>query len=64
MGVLEMRRHLSCYFKGLPDFKATRLKLVTANDPAEIVDTLEYVAQRWGDFDTTEIIPAPLSHEV
>lgn len=64
VGVLEMRRHLSCYFKGLPDFKPTRLKLVTANDPAEIVDTLDYVAQRWGDFDTTEIVPAPLSHEV
>ena len=22
VGILEMRRHLSCYFKGLPDFKA------------------------------------------
>ena len=40
VGVLEMRRHLSCYFKGLPDFKATRLKLVTLTDPGQIVATL------------------------
>jgi len=47
-GVYEMRRHLSCYFKGLRDFKETRIKLVTSKDPAEIMETLDYVAQRWG----------------
>ena len=47
-GVYEMRRHLSCYFKGLRDFKETRIKLVTSKDPEEIVRTLDYVAQRWG----------------
>jgi hypothetical protein len=46
-----MRRHLACYFKGLPDFKETRLKLVTLNDPQEIYNTLDYVAERWGGFD-------------
>ncbi|MBQ2006304.1 MAG: tRNA dihydrouridine synthase DusB, partial [Bacteroidales bacterium] len=49
VGMLEMRRHLSCYFKGLPDFKETRLKLVTLTDPAEINQTLDYVAERWGE---------------
>jgi nifR3 family TIM-barrel protein len=48
-GVYEMRRHLSCYFKGLRDFKDTRIKLVTSKDPAEILATLDYVAERWGD---------------
>lgn len=48
-GVLEMRRHLSCYFKGLPDFKETRLKLVTENDPAAIPPLLDYILERWGD---------------
>ncbi len=48
VGVLEMRRHLSAYFKGLPDFKETRLKLVTLTDPSELYDTLDYVASRWG----------------
>ena len=49
VGILEMRRHLSCYFKGLPDFKETRLKLVTLNDPQELYTTLDYIADRWGD---------------
>ena len=48
VGILEMRRHLSCYFKGLPDFKETRLKLVTLNDPEELYVTLDYIAERWG----------------
>ena len=48
-GVYEMRRHLSCYFKGLRDFKDTRIKLVTSKDPEEIFATLDYVARRWGD---------------
>ena len=47
-GVYEMRRHLSCYFKGLRDFKETRIKLVTSKDPEEIMNTLDYVASRWG----------------
>ena len=48
-GVYEMRRHLSCYFKGLPDFKETRIRLVTEKDPAEVFRLLDYVAERWGD---------------
>ena len=47
-GVYEMRRHLSCYFKGLRDFKETRIKLVTSRDPQEIFATLDYIAARWG----------------
>lgn len=54
VGVLEMRRHLSCYFKGLPDFKETRLKLVTLNDVPQLVDTLDMIAERWGDCRTIE----------
>ena len=48
VGVLEMRRHLSCYFKGLPDFKETRLKLVTTNEPDELYKTLDHIKERWG----------------
>lgn len=50
VGILEMRRHLSCYFKSLPDFKDTRLKLVTLNDAQELYTTLDYIKERWGDF--------------
>lgn len=47
-GVLEMRRHLSCYFKGLPDFKETRVKLVTTPTADEVMALLDYVSERWG----------------
>ncbi len=49
VGVLEMRRHLSNYFKALPDFKETRLKLVTENDPNQVLELIDYVGQRWGE---------------
>ena len=48
VGVLEMRRHFSCYFKGLDNFKETRLKLVTSNSPDEIIDLIHYIEERWG----------------
>lgn len=48
-GVYELRRHLSCYFKGLPDFKETRMRLVTENDPAKVAEILDYIADRWGE---------------
>lgn len=48
-GVFEMRRHLSCYFKGLQDFKDTRIKLVTTTDIPEIFATLDYIAEKWGN---------------
>ena len=57
VGVLEMRRHLSCYFKGLPDFKATRLRLVTENDPAELLRVVEGIAERWGEVDMSAAVP-------
>ncbi len=64
VGVLEMRRHLSCYFKGLPDFKSTRLKLVTTMDIGELLSTLDYVADRWNTHDFSAQIPPPLSHDM
>ena len=64
VGILEMRRHLSNYFKGLPDFKQTRLKLVTLNDVDEINATLDYIADHWGDYDMSGAVPPSLSHEI
>lgn len=48
VGIFEMRRHLSCYFKGLENFKETRLKLVTSTDPAELFALLDHIAEVWG----------------
>ena len=46
-GMYEMRRHLSCYFKGLPDFKETRMKMVTTLDPVELNGILDYICERY-----------------
>ena len=48
VGILEMRRHLSCYFKGLDNFKETRLKLVTSTDPEELFSLLDHINEIWG----------------
>lgn len=47
VGILEMRRHLSCYFKGLENFKETRLKLVTLTAPNELFELLDYINETW-----------------
>ena len=46
-GVVEMRRHYSNYFRGIRDFKNTKIKLVTSFDKEEIFDTLRYIAERF-----------------
>lgn len=48
-GVYEMRRHLSCYFKGLPEFKETRMRLVTEDNPSTLYSILDEIVARWGD---------------
>lgn len=63
-GVFEMRRHLINYFKGLPDFKAYRLRLVTETDIPTILGVLDEVGERYADFDTSACMPSPLSHEI
>ncbi len=55
-----MRRHLTNYFKGLPDFKPTRLRLVTSLDVDELFATLDYVAERWGGYDLSGVVRLPL----
>ncbi len=51
VGVYEMRRHFSNYFKGLNDFKQTRLELVTSKDPERILQILEFIDKKWGHMD-------------
>ncbi|MDR3351078.1 MAG: tRNA dihydrouridine synthase DusB [Prevotellaceae bacterium] len=47
-GILELRRHLSNYFKSLEDFKATRLRMVTSCDVNELLELLDEIGERWG----------------
>lgn len=52
--VFEMRRHLSNYFKGLPHFKETRLRLLTSPEVDEIKGVIEEIRRNWGDFRTED----------
>ncbi len=38
LGILETRRHYSSYFRGIPNFKPFRTRLVTAETISELVD--------------------------
>jgi nifR3 family TIM-barrel protein len=52
--IFEMRRHLSNYFKGLPHFRETRLKLLTANEADEVRDIIKDIRRVWGDYRTDD----------
>lgn len=49
VGIYEMRRHFSNYFKGLPHFKEMRLKLLTTLEVDEIYALLEQIREKYGD---------------
>lgn len=49
LGVLEMRRHYSHYFKGLPEFKSYRMQFVTSDEINFIFDLLEEVRERYAE---------------
>ena len=55
-GILEMRRHLSNYFKNLTDFKPTRLKMVTSDNVEEILQLLDFIKEQWGFADNSVYI--------
>jgi tRNA-dihydrouridine synthase B len=46
-GIYEMRRHFVSYFKSIPNFKETRLKLLTSNNYDEIVELLNYIGDNF-----------------
>ena len=62
-GIFELRRHLGCYFKGLPDFKPLRLALLTEYNPTKLDELLCEVARRYKDWtpQKTEEINNPWS---
>ncbi|MDX2444670.1 MAG: tRNA dihydrouridine synthase DusB [Bacteroidales bacterium] len=53
-GVYEMRRHFSNYFKGLPNFKGIRIKLLTTIDPKEIFSILDLINEKYLNFEMNE----------
>lgn len=45
-GIFEMRRHYANYFKGIPNFKEYRVKLVSSENILEIHSVLEEISAR------------------
>jgi hypothetical protein len=50
LGIAEMKRHYTNYFKGIPHFKDYRIKMVTSDDPKEIHAILDTVAKEFAEF--------------
>lgn len=50
LGVLETRRHYTNYFKGIPNFKEYRTRMVTSNASEDVFATLADVKRDWSDY--------------
>jgi nifR3 family TIM-barrel protein len=50
LGIAEMKRHYTNYFKGIAHFKELRMKLVTSFDLNEIMDTLQFIEEHEQEF--------------
>jgi nifR3 family TIM-barrel protein len=50
VGIVEMRRHYTNYFKGITNFKEHRLRLVTQESAEELYQTLNEVEEIYADF--------------
>lgn len=50
VGIVEMRRHYTNYFKGIPNFKEHRLKLVTIDDAEGLFKTLNEIQEVYADY--------------
>lgn len=51
LGVAEMKRHYTNYFKGIANFKEYRTKLVTSYDLNEIREILDYIEENERNFE-------------
>ncbi|MFL5752598.1 MAG: tRNA dihydrouridine synthase DusB [Bacteroidia bacterium] len=47
LGIIEMRRHYTNYFKGLDHFKETRLRLVTTDSLDELLGIIGGISERY-----------------
>ncbi|MBP6073005.1 MAG: tRNA dihydrouridine synthase DusB [Flavobacterium sp.] len=50
VGIVEMRRHYTNYFKGIANFKEHRLQLVTLDDAEGLFKALDEIADVYGDY--------------
>ena len=47
--VISMRRFFAVSFKGLFNFRETRIRLLRAEDPDSVFSILEEIREKWGD---------------
>ncbi|NBL64928.1 tRNA dihydrouridine synthase DusB [Flavobacterium sp. NST-5] len=50
LGIVEMRRHYTNYFKGIPGFKEYKQKLVTTDDVEGLYQTFEEITEVYSNF--------------
>ena len=50
VGIVEMRRHYTNYFKGVPNFKEHRLKLVTLENAESLFKALNEIQEVYADY--------------
>jgi len=55
LGINEMKRHYTNYFKGIAHFKDYRSKLVSSNELNEILDTLNFISSHADQFHFSSI---------
>ena len=51
LAVYETRRHYTNYFKGIPNFKELRMKMVSSETSEEVFEALEEARTRFADHD-------------
>ena len=51
LGVFETRRHYTNYFKGIPNFKEYRMKMVTSDDADTVFEAFDEVLETFGDYE-------------
>ena len=47
LGIIEMRRHYTNYFRGLPDIKSYRMQLVTCPTETEVIQILDEILKAY-----------------
>lgn len=51
LGVFETRRHYTNYFKGIPNFKEYRMKMVTSDDSADVFAAFDEVLEVFSGYE-------------
>ncbi len=51
LGVFETRRHYTNYFRGIPDFKEYRTKMVTSDEAKDVFEVFEVILENFSNYE-------------